>query len=535
MEHKQNSHNRLIRNRMTRREILKYGLCGTAASLAPSVWLTGCIKKHSVSDRPNILWFLWDTVRADHMSLYAYEKPTTPFLDDWAKQGRVFNNCTSVSNSTIPTHVSMFTGLMPSEHRRDNTQNYLGDAFTTLPELLHKHGYQTYMYSANPHINQSRNFSQGFDAAECPWEKKYKRKALKIFQQKLNPLDRSTDELETINRFRIIGKKWPVPAQAFTASGELAQQATENWLAACTRKRPFFVFLNYMEAHQPYIPPDLYRKKLMSPVQVAKSYGVCRSHLAKWSYTFGLKEYTKEEIELTKLTYDATLADLDNQLKEFLASLKVRGYMDNTMIIITSDHGEHLGEKHMLDHLFSVYEPLIRVPLIIYYPKLFSPGVDDRPVMNFDLFPTILDSAGIKMPQDLRTKAVSLLQPKDERIQVAERPARKAHQYRIVQKDYPNFDPTPWNRRLRAVYQGKYKFIWTSDGQHELYDIKADPGEMKNLAGAKPQLAAKLKTIHDNYVKTLVKPKTATQENIPMTVQQRRRLESLGYTGPKQN
>jgi arylsulfatase A-like enzyme len=528
MEYSQNS-----RSRLNRRQILKYGLYGTAMSLSPSLWLSGCRKRYPSSDKPNILWIVWDTVRADHMSLYAYEKQTTPFLDDWARQGRVFSNCTSVSNSTVPTHVSMFTGLMPSEHRRDNTQNYLGDAFIALPELLHEHGYQTYMYSANPHISRRRNFAQGFDITEHPWGKKYKYQALKIFQNKLNLRDRSTEHLTAINHSRILGKKWSIPAQAFTASGELAQQGTENWLKTCSRKRPFLVFLKYMEAHQPYIPPDLYRKRLMTPQQVDKSYEVYRSQLAKWGYTFGLKEYTEEEIEITKLTYDATLADLDNQLRKLLASLKVRGYMDNTMVIITSDHGEHLGEQHMLDHLFSVYECLIRVPLIIYYPKLFSPGTDERPVMNFDLFSTVLELAGIEMPK-VRTKAVSLLRPQDSRIRVAERPARKVYQYRIVQKEYPDFDPTPWNRQLRAVYQGKYKFIWTSDGRYELYDLKADPGEMRNLTSTQPELGKKLESIHDNYVTTLRKCGAGTQENVPMTDEQRRRLESLGYIGPSQ-
>jgi arylsulfatase A-like enzyme len=518
---------------LTRRKFLKYGLySGLAAGLQSSLWLTGCTRSKSSSTRPNILWIVWDTVRADHLSLYGYSKPTTPFLDNWAQKVHIFDNCTSVSNSTTPTHVSMFTGLMPGEHGRNNTENYIGNAFTTVAELLYDRGYQTYLHSANPLISRERNFTQGFDIAEHPWDAKYESEALRIFLSKLDPRDRSTEHLIAFNSFSL-PFSGALPGQMFTTCGQLAQRGVEGWLKNCDRNRPFFIFINYMEAHQPYVPPESYRKRLMDPDQVNKSYSVDRSQLAKWSYTFGLKEYTDEEIELTKLTYDATLIELDDLLRDLITSLDVNGYMDNTIVILTSDHGEHLGDHHMLDHLYSVYESLIRVPLIIHYPKCFSPGRDKRPVTNLDLFPTVLELAGVEMPRGLQSKAVSLLRPQEQRLRMAECPAFTTQQFGIIKRFYPDFDPTPWSRTLRAVYHGKHKLIWASDGRYELYDLATDQDELKNLITIKSELAEKLAKIHDDWVVSFEPSKRGSLRDRPLTDEERRRLESLGYIGSR--
>ncbi len=292
-------------------------------------------RRDSSSARPNILWIVWDTVRKDHLSLYGYDKPTTPFLKSWAQGALVFDNCISVANCTVPSHASMFTGLMPSEHYRHNRDNYLGDSFVTVAEILRNEGYQTYMFSENPHISRKGNFSQGFDAVEHPWSKKYKDEAIEIVRRKVTTQDRSSEFYRTI-RFSNL-THWTIKA-----SGELVQRGLEEWLRQYDRDRPFFAFLNYMEAHRPYIPLESYRKQVMNAEQVKKSYKVDRSWEKMWSYTFGQTEYTDEEIELTRLTYDATLVELDRLFKGLLVSLKKKGYLDNTVVVLTSDHGEHL-------------------------------------------------------------------------------------------------------------------------------------------------------------------------------------------------
>lgn len=508
---------------MNRRDFL--GLVGAGVTWAALPG--GCGKDNSHSSLPNILWIVWDTVRADYLGLYGYNKPTTPFLDKWSQEARVFENCVSVASTTVPTHASMFTGLMPSEHRRSNTENYLGDEFTTIAELLQSSGYQTYLYSANPHISRKRNFTQGFDTAEHPWDDKYKYEALRVVRGKIAPQDRSSELTVNIRSSRI--SQWMIKA-----SGELAQRGVEKWLTNCKRNRPFFIFLNYMEAHQPYVPPESYRERLMNAEQVKNSYKVDRSWAALWSYTFGKKQYSKQETELTRLTYAATVAELDGMLENLLKSLEAGGYLDNTIVVVTSDHGEHLGEHHMLDHQYSVYEQLMRVPLVIRYPQRFSPGRDTRPVMNSDLFPTVLELAGIEIPEGLQSKAVSLLRPRDERIRVGEYPSYPMHAFNAVKRVYPNFDPTPWCRSLRAVYQAENKYIWASDGRYELYNLAADPGESKNLIDTEANLTKKLAGIHDRWVVSLNTGKAQTQRGPALTEEERKRLESLGYVGSEQ-
>ena len=321
-----------------------------------------------VEGPPNILWVVWDTVRADHLSLSGYHKATTPHLDRWAREARVFDNCTSSASSTVPSHGSMFTGLLPSEHGANADHRFLDDKFLTIAELLLERGYETFLYSANPHISVSENFHQGFLVEEHPWDPQYHAQALSIMQAKVLPHDVSSRLPAKIRANRL--SNWDIKA-----SGELAQQAIENWFDRRNPRRPYFAFLNYMEAHRPFVPPERFRRRMMTPEAVLRSYQVDRSWAPMWSYTFGLTEYSPQELAIMAATYDATLAELDELFANLLVSLEAKGLLNNTVIILTSDHGEHLGEHHMLDHQYSIYDPLIRVPLVIKYAPRFAPGV----------------------------------------------------------------------------------------------------------------------------------------------------------------
>jgi arylsulfatase A-like enzyme len=476
---------------------------------------------------PNILWIVWDTTRSDHLSLYGYKKQTTPFLDKWAQGGRVFSNCTSIANSTVPSHASMFTGLLPSEHLMNNTDNYMGDKFTTVAEQLRENDYQTYMFSANPFISKSRNITQGFDVVEHPWNDKFLHEAYSIVKRKIKPEDVSSDLSDRVRQQKLI--QW-----SFKACGELAKKAVEAWLTKNIPNKPFFIFLNYMEAHHPLIPEESYRQQMMNREQVKKSYMIDRSLSQIWNYTFGIKEYSKEEIEITNLTYDAAVAELDDLLKDLIVSLEAGGYLDNTVVILTSDHGEHLGEQHMLDHQYSVYESLIRIPLVIYFPDRFLNGFDDRPVTNLDIYSTVLELAGIEMTSILNGNSLSLLHPKDERVRIAECPAFMTHWFDETERVYPDFDSTPWRRTLRVVYKGTHKYIWASDGRHEMYNLAVDRGEHKNLIQIERELAQKLAEMHHEWVMNFQIHEDKKEQNRLMTEEEKQRLESLGYVGGKQ-
>jgi arylsulfatase A-like enzyme len=200
-------------------------------------------------------------------------------------------------------------------------------------------------------------------------------------------------------------------------------------------------------------------------------------------------------------------------------------------VILTSDHGEQLGEHHMLDHQYSLYQTVLRVPLIVRAPGRLAPGREERPVMSFDLFPTLLELTGIAAPSDLRSAAVSLLAPQRGRVRFAEDPSTPGIGIAHVLSLHPGWDPRPFQRRLRTLVAGDHKLIWGSDGRRELYDLKADPLEARNLVEEQPQLAARLETDLDRYFDAL---QHCTMPALPhhkrqLTPEQQELLKGLGY------
>jgi len=475
----------------------------------------------STPERPNVLWIVWDTVRADRTSLYGHPAATTPKLEEWAKGARVFDDVVSTASSTTPSHAGMFTGLLPVQHGANNAYPWLEDRYVTLAELLEEAGYSTYLWAANPHVSKEENFDQGFDHEAHPWDPKYHDRAMRIVRAKMEG-DR-TSEIGNEKRDGDFGP-WAVKA-----AGELAEVDLLQWLDERESAAPYFAFINYMEAHRPFIPTREARRRVMPPEMVEKSYRVDRSWIPMWSYTFGLFEYSDEELDLMARTYDATLTELDDLFAHLLASLEARGYLENTVIILTADHGEHLGEQHMLDHQYSLYAPVINVPLAIRYPGRIEPGRDPRPVMNFDLFPTILDLAGLQPPAGLITRSRSLLDPAVERVRVAEYPAVFEKPQRAVRKKNPSWDPAPFSRRLRAYLEHSYKLIWGEDGRNELYELASDPLEHSNLVEQRPELAKQMADALERYVEDLGVQLDERSEPPEVPVQQREMLKGLGY------
>ena len=467
---------------------------------------------------PNILLVVWDTVRADRLSLYGHTRETTPRLAAFARDARVFEDCISVGSTTGPAHASIFTGLLPAEHGISNQRAQLADGFVTLAEALRGAGYRTFLFSENPHLGEDTGLTQGFEVAEYPWSPAHRGEAITIIRAKLAPEDRSNELALQLSSGRI-------EPSSLVATAPLPEKALSGWLER-EKGRPFFAVLNYMEAHQPLIPSRAARAKMMTPEQVAASYRVDRRWAALWDFTFGLRDYSDGDLELTGLTYDAALYELDGWLGELLESLRARGALENTVVAVVGDHGEHLGEKHRLDHQFSVYEPLLRVPLVLWYPPRVAAGRESSPVTNMDLFPTLLELAGVPVPTD--STAASLLAPASARIRVGAYPAATKGILDQARKRHPSFDPAPFERTLQAVYRGTWKLIVGSDGRRELYDLARDPSEEHDLAA---QRADDVISLAGDLQQLLAAARMAPHE--PTRVQPdgdtRARLEALGY------
>lgn len=511
-------------------------LPAAAAALLALSLLPGCADEAPPPpDGPNVLWVVWDTVRADHMSLYGHPRSTTPKLDAWAKQARVFDDALSTAGYTLPSHASMFTGLLPSEHCTHNGHHRLEDEYTTLAELLRDAGYRTFLFSANPQITEDpkRNFAQGFEVAEHPWSPEWSARALSLVRSKLPPEDRSSELAERLAAAER-GEK-PPSAWHIKAAGELAQVALLEWLDGLEPDRPWFAFVNYMEAHRPLIPPRSHRELFMDEDQLARSYQVDRSWLPTWEYIFGLRDFGEEELELTRLTYDAALRQLDDLFASLLEALDAAGQLENTVVLLTADHGEHLGEHHLLDHQYSIFQPLLRVPLVLYAPGRVAAGRDSRPVANFDAFPTLLELTGVAPPPGLKSRARSLLTPESERLRVAEEPAMSRIGISQVKDAHPGWDPSPYQRRLRALVEDHAKVLWGSDGSVSLYDLESDPLEAHDRAPEDPEAVRRMQKLLFAYFSSLdvCDPRGHATTPELTSPEERRMLEALGYLDPK--
>lgn len=490
------------------------------ALLALALGSAGCTPDGPPPPRPNVLWVVWDTTRADRLSLYGHERETTPFLERWSREARVFDDALSASSWTVPSHASFFTGLYPSEHGADNGHRRLDERNVTLAELLQDAGYRTYLYSANPHISAADRFDQGFELSEHPWDKRFRAQVLSILGEKT-----SSEGGELARRVREGGlETWDVKA-----AGAVARGALLEWLGTVPEGEPWFAFLNYMEAHRPLVPPGELRARFLSPEDVEASHALDRDWDATWSYVFGLREMDADERRVLAGTYDAALLELDLRFEELISSLEAAGRLENTVVILTSDHGDHLGEHHLLEHQFSLYQDLVRVPLIVHAPGRVRAGREAAPVSTLDLFRTVLELTGTPLPEAAGQRGVSLLAPSPERRRFAEFLVPRRPLLERFAREHPQWDPAPWDRTLRALWAGPHKLIWSSDGRHELYDLEADPRELderRELAGDTTRL---LQDLLDAQVSELVVP--AGREPVaPLSEERLRQLRGLGYT-----
>lgn len=480
-----------------------------------------CGTEEPAREGPNVIWIVWDTVRADRMGLYGHERDTTPFLDEWAREAMVFEDCSSTACSTVPSHAGMFTGKLPSEHGTRFGNSWLDDRHVTVAEVLKGVGYDTYLWAANPHVSKEENFAQGFDVVQHPWDRATLQEAVRIVREKVQG-DQSSELPAKLESGR--GNQWMLKA-----AGELAERRLLRWLGKREDDAPFFAFLNYMEAHRPMIPPRSYRERMMSPEDVDRSYLVDRSWLPMWAYCFGLHEYAPDELEIMAGTYDATIAELDDLLRSLVAALEAAGHLEDTVIVLTSDHGEHLGEHHMMDHQFTLYDGLIRVPLVLWAPGRVEPGRSGAPVSNYDLFPTLLELVDVPPPAGLVSSAVSLLAPRQERVLLAELPSTFSEPFGVLKNSYPDFDPTPWDRTLVAYRDGPLKLIGSSNGDYELYDLERDPEEANDLFHPEDARSQRMLQGMAEFMQSMQQAESGTGPSRGPSAEHLARLKALGY------
>ncbi len=462
--------------------------------------------------RPDILVLLLDTTRADRLGFYGHAAPTSPQLDALAAQSRVFERAIASANWTLPSHASLFTGLPAHRHGAVAAEGWLRDDCVTLAERLAGAGYQTYLFSANPFVSAEHNLAQGFEVQEHPWQGRWREQVRAYMEQRDYP-----------------GEPRQSQFAPFKDAGEVIRRGFARWLAERDDARPFFAFLNLMEAHRPYYATREERLRFLSPEQVERSIQMEHGYRERHAFGFGLHEYSPEDLAAVAGLYDAALRHLDEIVGGIVRDLRDAGRLDHTLLVVTSDHGEHLGDQHRLGHEYSLYDALIRVPLLLRYPPRIAAGRESRAVQQLDLHATLLELAGL--PRDPEDGGRSLLAPADPagapRWLLSESLEPKRKPVDAVLRHYPNFDPTPWLRPLRSVERAGHKLIQAEGGPSELYEIERDPLELHDRFGERPELAAELAA----GLAGLERGERAPAPAVEIDAEQRALLEELGYLG----
>lgn len=448
--------------------------CGTTAPAKP----------------PNVLWIVWDTVRADRTTLGGHNGSsptgrvdTTPRLAAFAaRRGVVYTRATSPETWTLPSHASLFTGLYSPTHGANASWRWLDEHDTTLAEHLAANGYQTFAFSANPYMSPVSNVLQGFGTVELSWGPRWGPRTRAATTAKQVPKDASTE----------VSPAWPSAEpdiawgkSPFKEAAPVAHEALLDWTAGKTG--PWFAYLNMMEAHSPRLPSREARRRVMDRETYERGLVTDVSLFRLMRAIVGDHRYTDEELAAIRANYDAALTELDDATGDLLDDLEARGVLDDTIVVVTSDHGENLGDHGLWEHRYSVHQTLLHVPLVLSFPRKMPPGRVDTPVTTVDVFSTVLELCGIAPPGPVASR--SLLHPTPGPV-FALLSDPFASSLLPMQEALPTTDLGRFLRTWEVVIDGDHKLMRGSDGTSQLYDLANDPGELTDLHD--PALAAAL-------------------------------------------
>jgi arylsulfatase A-like enzyme len=451
--------------------------------------------------KPNIVLISMDTARADHTSLYGYDRDTTPHLREWSASATLYTRAIATSDFTLPTHASMFTGMYPEWHGafNDGTNvQALPLNRLTLAEVLESHGYWTGESAAN-HVYLAgwTGLTRGsrFAKNERPLALKPRSFHLRRVVQRLLSL---VVDMTTLDRLSL-------------AAEDVGARGTFLLYRAKTSGSPFFLFLNYMDAHGPYRPGPPFDTRFSD-----KDPRFTRPVEQDRWVTLERKPLSGSERAFTISQYDGAVAAEDENIDLLINKLKELGLYDNTLIIVTSDHGEAFGERNLLQHGQGVvYDDLVHVPLIVKYPGQQAGRRSDELISQVDLMPIALMLAGIPAPPGVQGSTF---------LELGSHPNRVVYSSATGLSAFARGDRRFKGTR-RAIFSGSLKLITWTQGPPELYDLASDPEEQRNLYSPSNTQARELSQRLDAWVAT-VPQRTSPSKLDPVT---RERLKSLGY------
>jgi arylsulfatase A-like enzyme len=489
------------------------GLTVGAVTLTGGFTIDKAMRKAHFSVRagtgPNVVLVTMDTVEASHVSLYGYSRDTTPQLREFARSATLFKRAIAAGDMTLPTHASIFTGIYPREHG-GHPESFgpgglgtnglpVARKFHTLAECLSARGYATAAVVSNYiYLREEYGLARGFQMFYSPGaatlfvEVRYY--LLREGIRKLVSLFFSTREWD-----REMIQADQIDQDVFTVLGKLKQD-----------RSPFFLFVNYMDAHFPYLPPAPFDTRFpgKDPAFTDRRYDAMKQDVVRRQ----VREVTERERQHLESQHDGGIAYLDTQIGKLIARLKQMGLYDNTMIVITADHGEEFGRHQLLGHGKSVYQAEVHVPLLVKYPGQTQGSVTNELANQVDLMPTILAALDCPVPPDVRGR--DLRHPDTAPREVFSMSYYST--YRI-----PRFD-----RVETAIFSGPMKLITSTRGKRELYDLSQDPEERHNLYRPEDSQAQELQARVAAWMQATPQFSAADAKLDPQML---RRLRSLGY------
>jgi len=408
----------------------------------------------------HVLLISIDTCRADHLGCYGYPLNTTPHIDAIAKKGIVFENAFSPQPFTLPAHCSMLTGTIPPFHGvLDNSDYKLSEDNTTLAQLLKRKGFSTAGFVSSFVLDACFGLNKGFDLYD----------------------DDFADTSNTMGINQCTGD-------------EISQEAIE-WLDTHKHENNF-MFLHYYDPHFTYAPPEPFASKFKNVPRP--------EHMSLPFKQVFLDGYTNE------------IAYTDHCIGQVINKLKQLGLYDSTLIIITSDHGEMLGQHGEASHGYFIYQPAIKVPLIVKTPGRTKSLRITHSVGIADIVPTVCALLNIEIPTPVQGQDLS--------------PCFKGET--LPSPDQPLFcqslESTKYNANsLLGVVTDQYKYIRTT--RPELYDLVKDPYELNNMAARQPDQLQAMEDTLQQILADASQRKASAKAGLDEAT--RRRLESLGYVG----
>ncbi len=448
---------------------------------------------------PNILLIVVDTLRADRLGATGNPRGLTPFIDSLAARGYVFRNAYATSSWTNPSVASILTSRFQSQHGIVVFESVLSDSELTLPEVLKQHGYATGFFSANGLIAKKFGFAQGYDEYRSLLVRK--------------------------------GEGWGRPGIPERAA-RINQDAL-SWLDRLSQtpgpRAPVFLHMHYMEPHFPYAP----RPEALDHIADGRARPDVND--ANTSAVFGHLIPLKPQV-LGNLqdVYDAEVLSLDTELRTFFTALEQRHFLDHAIVIITADHGEEFMEHEHLGHENTLFEEVVRVPLLMLVPGHTQRTDVDQTVSLIDIAPTLVEFAGAPVPPSFEGRSwlgTLVTDPNRWRFLSWGRgtrgnPTAPGIAYTELIKG-PERNAKRLTPHEHAVVSGSRKLIVGIGGEREFYDLKVDPGE-KDANGLTEAERSELQATYEQ-IRGRARADAAPRTTQALDADTKERMRALGY------